>query len=159
MFGRGGEEALALATAGVPFRIVPGVTAGLGALAAALIPATMRGINRAIIFAAGHGSDQQDDPDWAALARTGQPIVLYMGLTNLARVCEALVGGGLDPRTAVAVIAAATTDEERIVTSTLQDVVRTVQRQPVGSPAIIVIGKIVEMRGQLLRLLQSAAGS
>jgi uroporphyrin-III C-methyltransferase len=159
MFGRGGEEAMALAAAGIPFRIIPGVTAGLGALAAALIPATMRGINRAIIFAAGHGSDQEDDLDWAALARTGQPIVLYMGLANLARLCEALVGGGLDPRTPVAVIAAATTDEERIVTSTLQEVVQTVQQQPVGSPAIIVIGKIVAIREQLLRLLQSPAGS
>src|SRR6185436_13360801 len=68
VFGRGGEEALTLSAAGVPFRVIPGVTAGLAALAAASIPATLRGINRAVIFAAGHGLD--DGFDWAPLART-----------------------------------------------------------------------------------------
>src|SRR5262249_5999277 len=74
VFGRGGEEMFALAAAGVPFRVISGVTAGLAALAAASIPATLRGVNRAIIFAAGHGGEN-DAFDWAPLARTGQPIV------------------------------------------------------------------------------------
>src|SRR5436853_300543 len=76
VFGRGGEEALALASAGVPFRLIPGVTAGLAGLAAASIPATLRGVNHAVIFATGHGASEHDGPDWAALAQTGQPIVL-----------------------------------------------------------------------------------
>src|SRR5215813_13942547 len=75
VFGRGGEEVLALAAAGVPFRVIPGVTAGLAALAAASIPATLRGINRAVVFAAGYGADDAGGPDWAALARSGAPIV------------------------------------------------------------------------------------
>ena len=87
VFGRGGEEALALATAGVPYRIIPGVTAGLAGLTAAAIPATFRGINRAIILAVGYGADN-DCADWAALARTGQPIVLYMAMRNLANVAD-----------------------------------------------------------------------
>src|SRR5207342_2507020 len=77
VFGRGGEEALALAAAGVPFRIIPGVTSGLAALTVASIPATLRQVNRAIILAAGHGGED-DGYDWGPLARTGEPIVLYM---------------------------------------------------------------------------------
>src|SRR5690606_21968186 len=80
VFGRGGEEALALSAAGVPFRILSGVTSAFGALAAAGIPATMRGINKAITLATGHGAGTDDDLDWSALARLGQPIVIYMGL-------------------------------------------------------------------------------
>ena len=83
VFGRGGEEALALVAAGIPFRVIPGITAGLAALAAAAIPATMRDINHAVIFATGHGADE--DLDWAALARAGQPIVIYMVMQHLGR--------------------------------------------------------------------------
>src|SRR5204863_6337044 len=93
VFGRGGEEAMTLARSGVPFRIIPGVTAGLAALTAAGIPATLRGVNRAVIFAAGHGAD--DDFDWAPLARTGQPIVLYMVMHNLERITAVLLDAAL----------------------------------------------------------------
>ena len=92
VFGRGGEEAMALAAAGIPFRIIPGVTAGLAALATAAIPATLRGVNRAVIFAAGHGADE--DFDWAPLARTGQPIVLYMVMHNLRADRGFVAGSG-----------------------------------------------------------------
>ena len=98
VFGRGGEEALALAAAGMPYRVIPGVTAGLAGLTAAGIPATFRGINRAIILAAGYGADD-DGVDWAALARTGQPIVLYMAMRNLAAIADELMRGGLPPGT------------------------------------------------------------
>src|SRR3954464_14511542 len=93
VFGRGGEEALALAAAGIPYRVIPGVTAGLAGLTAAGIPATFRGINRAIILAAGYGADD-DGVDWAALARTGQPIVLYMAMRNLAAIADEVMRGG-----------------------------------------------------------------
>ena len=113
VFGRGGEEMLALAAAGVPFRVVPGVTAGLGGLAGAGIPATMRGVNQAIILATGHDPDEDGAMDWSALARTRQPIVLYMGLRNLDKIAAALMRGGLPADTPAAVIASATLADQR----------------------------------------------
>jgi len=148
VFGRGGEEALALASAGVPFRVIPGVTAGLAALAAASIPATIRDINRALIFAAGHGPDD-DEFDWAPLARTAQPLVLYMVMHNLERVANALVRGGRDPETPTAVIAGATTSAERILVSTLSQVAEAVREQRFEPPAIVVVGEIVNIRERL----------
>src|ERR1700691_3021725 len=121
VFGRGGEEAMALAAAGIPFRIIPGVTAGLAALAAAGIPATLRGVNRAVIFAAGHGTEE--DFDWAPLARAGQPIVLYMVMHNLEHIAGALQEAGL----------AADAREQKF--------------EP---PAIVVIGDIVPFRTQIV---------
>jgi uroporphyrin-III C-methyltransferase len=161
MFGRGADEAMALALAGVPFRLIPGVTAGLGALAAAAIPATVRGINRAIILATGHGADgnAMPDSDWAALARTGQPIAIYMAMHNLAGIIDALRRGGLDPATAVAVIAAATTADERILISTLDRVVAEVRAQQLEPPAIIVVGGIVQFRARLLEAIAAARSS
>jgi uroporphyrin-III C-methyltransferase len=149
VFARGGEEAAALAAAGVPFRIVPGVTAGLAALAAALIPATLRGINRAVIFAAGYGADADGAPDWGALARTGEPIVLYMAMRNLAEIADALIAGGLAPHTPAAVIAAATTAAERILVSTLGRVAADARANGIEAPAIVVIGDIVTAREDL----------
>ncbi len=148
VFGRGGEEAVALAAAGIPFRIIPGVTAGLAALAAAAIPATMRGINRAVIFAAGHGADE--DFDWAPLVRTGQPIVLYMVMHNLERIAAALAAAGLGGDTPAAVIASATTPDQRIVVATLEKLAATVREQNIEPPAIVVVGEIVRMREKLL---------
>jgi uroporphyrin-III C-methyltransferase len=149
VFGRGGEEAMALAAAGVPFRIIAGVTAGLAALAAAAIPATLRQVNRAIIFAAGHGAED-DGFDWAPLARTGEPIVLYMVMHNLERIAAALIRAGREPSTPAAVIAAATTGEERILVSTLGRVAGEARQQAFEPPAIVVVGEIVAVRSRLL---------
>jgi uroporphyrin-III C-methyltransferase len=155
VFGRGGEEALALAGAGVPFRVIPGVTAGLAALAAASIPATMREINRALIFAAGHGADE-DEFDWGPLARTSQPLVLYMVMHNLDRVANALMRGGRDAKTPTAVIAGATTATERILVSTLAEVAQAVRNAHFEPPAIVVVGDIVTVRQRLLALAAEA---
>ena len=149
VFGRGGEEAAALAGAGIPFRIIPGVTAGLAALAAAGIPATLRGTNRAVIFAAGHGAD--DAFDWAPLVRTGQPIVLYMVMHNLERISAALMQAGLGADTPAAVIASAATPKERILVSTLAKLSGAVREQNIEPPAIVVIGEIVKVRDRLHR--------
>jgi uroporphyrin-III C-methyltransferase len=148
VFGRGGEEAMTLAAAGVPFRIIPGVTAGLAALAAAAIPATLRGVNRAVIFAAGHGADE--DFDWTPLARTGQPIVLYMVMHNLERIAAALLRAGLDRQTPAAIIASATTPAQRVLISTLEKLAADARAQKIEPPAIVVVGDIVEMRARLL---------
>src|SRR5689334_15801283 len=143
VFGRGGEEAMTLARAGIPFRIIPGVTAGLAALAAAGIPATLRGINRAVIFAAGHGAD--DDFDWAPLIRTGQPIVLYMVMHHLERIADALMAAGLAAETPAAVIASAATPHERVLISTLGTLAADARKQKCEPPAIVVIGEIVKI--------------
>jgi uroporphyrin-III C-methyltransferase len=148
IFGRGGEEAMTLAAAGVPFRVIPGVTAGLAALASASIPATLRGINRAVIFAAGHGADEEFD--WTALARTGQPIVLYMVMHNLERITGALMAAGLESQTPAAVIASATTPSQRVLISTLEKIAAEAHAQNFEPPAIVVIGEIVTMREKLL---------
>jgi uroporphyrin-III C-methyltransferase len=149
VFGRGGEEAMALAAAGIPFRIIPGVTAGLAALAAASIPATLREVNRAVIFAAAHGA-QDDAFDWGPLARAGAPIVLYMVMHNLERIAAALMRAGRAPHTPAAVIAAATTNAQRILVSTLQHVAEEAREQAFEPPAIVVVGDIVGARDRLL---------
>ncbi len=149
IFGRGGEEAMALAAAGIPFRIIPGVTSGLAALAAASIPATVRQVNRAIILAAGHGGEE-DGYDWGPLARTGEPIVLYMVMHNLERVAAALIAAGRHPKTPAAIIVAATTPAERILVSTLERIAADAREQALELPAIAVIGDIVKMRDHLL---------
>jgi uroporphyrin-III C-methyltransferase len=151
VFGRGGEEALVLAAAGIPFRILPGLTSALGALAEAGIPATMRGISRAITFATGHALGEDDDLDWAALAKTGEPIVVYMGLKNLAGIAAALMAGGLPADTPAAVIASATTGRERSVVGDLAGIPKAAREAGLEAPALIVIGGIVTMRDRLGR--------
>ena len=152
VFGRGGEEALALASAGIPFRIIPGITSGLAALTVASIPATLRGVNQALILVTGHCGSDEDRVDWGALARTGQPIVLYMGLSNLERIAASLMQAGLDADEPVAVIASATLAEERILISALGRVVAESRELDLEAPAIIAIGGIVTVRAKLLDL-------
>ena len=152
VFGRGGEEALALAAAGIPFRIIPGVTSGLAALTVASIPATLRGVNQALILVTGHCGDEEDTVDWGALARTGQPILLYMGLRNLEGIAASLIEAGLDPHEPVAVIASATLPYERILISELHRVGAETQALEFEAPAIIAIGAIVKVRAKLLDL-------
>jgi len=148
VFGRGGEEAMTLAAAGIPFRIIPGVTAGLAALAAAAIPATLRGVNRAVIFAAGHGADE--DFDWTPIARAGQPIVLYMVMQSLERTAASLMAAGLAPQTPAAIIASAATPKERVLISTLEKLFADARQSTFEPPAIVVIGDIVTARARLL---------
>ncbi|MGB6353322.1 MAG: uroporphyrinogen-III C-methyltransferase [Steroidobacteraceae bacterium] len=152
VFGRGGEEILALAAAGVPFRIVPGVTAGLAALASAWIPATFRGVNQAIILATGHDPDDVGSLDWSALARTRQPIVLYMGLRNLDAVAAALLRAGLPLGTPAAVIASATLPQQQVLVSTLECIAAKARAANLAAPALVVVGDIVKTRQQILDL-------
>ncbi|MFO1142162.1 MAG: uroporphyrinogen-III C-methyltransferase [Amaricoccus sp.] len=157
IFGRGGDEALALARAGVPFRVLPGVTSAFGALADARIPATMRGVSKALILATGHAAGTADDLDWAALARTGQPIVIYMGLAAIAEISAALMAGGLCAGTPAAVIASATTPDERIVVGDLGSIAAQVAAEGVRAPALIVVGAIVALRAELVALARAEA--
>jgi uroporphyrin-III C-methyltransferase len=150
VFGRGGEEILALAAAGVPFRIVPGITAGLAALASAWIPATLRGVNQAVILATGHDPEDGSGLDWSALARTRQPIVLYMGLRNLEPIAAALMRAGLPGNTPAAVIASATLPQQRVLVSSLERIAAESQAADLAAPALVVVGDIVSTRRQIL---------
>ena len=149
VFGRGGEEAEALVDAGIPFRVLPGMTSSLTALASASIPVTMRGISRAITLATGHAAGTEDDVDWLALAKTNEPVVVYMGLKNIEKIVSMLMQGGRAPETPVAVIMSATMPQERIFTSRLETIAADAEREQFEAPALIVIGDIVSMRSRL----------
>lgn len=151
VFGRGWDEATALAEAGIRFRVVPGVTSGLAAAALAGIPATSRDTNHAVILAAGHrAQDGKSAADWEALARMGQPIILYMPMAQLADITSALQRGGMAPDMPAAIIQGASTAGERVVESKLSTLAADAQREGIGAPAIVVIGKIAGLRQGLL---------
>jgi uroporphyrin-III C-methyltransferase len=150
VFGRGGEEALALAEAGIPFRIVPGITAGIGGLAYAGIPLTHRGINSAVTLVTGHdGRDAPDTRDWAAIAHGAPVLVLYMGLRHLGEIAGRLIAAGRDPAEPVAIVSKATTKAQRVLTTTLGAAAADVEAHRVETPAMIVIGRIVELGDRL----------
>jgi uroporphyrin-III C-methyltransferase len=151
VFGRGWDEAEALVQAGLRFRIIPGVTSGLAAAALAGIPATSRDTNHAVVLAAGHrAEDGHSTTDWEALARLGQPIILYMPMSQLAEIAQALQRGGLAADTPAALIQSASTGEERVVESRLGTLAADADEHGVVSPAIVVIGAIVGLRQHLL---------
>jgi uroporphyrin-III C-methyltransferase len=154
VFGRGWDEVSALTAAGVRFRIIPGLTSGLAAAALAGIPATSRDTNHAVVLAAGHrAEDGQSVADWAALAKLGQPIILYMPMAQLAQIASALQQGGLAPDTPATLIQSATTGEERVVESRLAELAADASQQGIGSPSIVVIGAIAGLRRQVVSSL------
>ncbi len=149
IFGRGGEEVKTLAEAGIPFRVLPGITAAFAALASADIPATMRGTNRAIILATGHAPGSEGDVDWASLARTNQPIIIYMGLSNIDKIANALISGGMSGDTPAAVIQSATTPDERTMVATVATIANRARQAGFASPALLIFGDIISLRAQL----------
>jgi uroporphyrin-III C-methyltransferase len=151
VFGRGGEEALALAEAGVPFRIVPGITAGIGGLAYAGIPVTFREIASAVTFLTGHDRDGTvpKEIDWAAIARGSPVIVLYMGLNHLERIAARLIAAGRAPGEPVAIISKATTPNQRVVIASLAEAAARAKAARIEAPTIIVIGEVVRLHAAL----------
>jgi uroporphyrin-III C-methyltransferase len=148
IFGRGGEEALALAENGIRFRIIPGVSSGLASLAIHGIPATTRDTNHAVILATGHRADGPNT-EWADLARTGAPLILYMAVSALPTIVAGLQAGGLKDATPVLVVHAATTAEEEVLESTLADLTALAETGAIASPAIVVIGAIAAFRSRI----------
>lgn len=151
VFGRGSQEALALAAAGVPFEVVPGVTAGVAAPAYAGIPVTHRGTTRAVTFVSGHADPARGerDVDWRALARAGGTIVVFMGARMIARIAAALIDGGLAPATPAAAIQSATYPNQKTIISTLESMPDALARAGLESPVLIVVGEVVALRDQL----------
>jgi uroporphyrinogen III methyltransferase/synthase len=151
VFGRGSEEAQALATAGVAFEIVPGVTAGVAAPAYAGIPVTHRGVATSVTFVTGHEDPTKPDTqiDWAALARAGGTIVLYMGVKSLSRIADALVAGGLSPDTPAAAVQWGTYARQRTVVATLTTLADAVVREELDAPVITIIGAVVGLREEI----------
>lgn len=144
VFGRGGEEMRALAAAGIEFDIIPGVTAGIAVPALAGIPVTHRGIARGVTLVTAHAQDG-GGPDWAALAATGTTLVIYMGMSRLGSICDALVAAGMAAGTPAAVIQSGSTSAERRVVADLATLAACVAQQGLGSPAIIVVGQVVAL--------------
>jgi uroporphyrin-III C-methyltransferase len=145
LFGRGAEEALTLVRAGIPFRIVPGVTAGIGGLAYAGIPATHRDTNHVVTFLTGHGADGKlPKLDWMSIARGSPTIVLYMARTYAGDIAAKLIEGGRDPNEPAAVISDATFEKQNVWVTTLAKLGEAAANST--TPAILIIGENVKLR-------------
>ena len=151
VFGRGSEEAQALARAGIPFEIVPGVTAGVAAPAYAGIPVTHRGVATSVTFVTGHEDPAKagTQTDWAALARSGGTIVLYMGVRTLPRIAAALVAGGMRADTPAAAVQWGTHARQRTVTATVSTLADAIAEAGLSAPVITVIGPVVALRDEI----------
>jgi uroporphyrin-III C-methyltransferase len=149
VFGRGAEEALALVAAEIPFRIVPGITAGIGGLAYAGIPITHRDTNSAVTFVTGHNSAGAvpDGLDWEAIARGAPVLVLYMALKHLPVIAARLLAGGRPPREPAAIVSKAATSEQYVLVSTLSEIGSAAA--VAETPAIVVVGEVVRLRAGL----------
>ena len=151
VFGRGGEEAEVLAARGLPFEVVPGVTAGIAAPAYAGIPVTHRDAASAVAFVTGHEDPDKHESalDWEALARFPGTLVLYMGVKNLPTIADRLIGAGRASTEPAAVIESGTLPGQRTLGGTLADIGARVEESGVRPPAITVIGAVAELRGTL----------
>jgi uroporphyrinogen III methyltransferase / synthase len=151
VFGRGGEEGEALREAGVEFEVVPGITAGVAATAYAGIPVTHRDDASAVAFVTGHEDPEKKESalDWKALASFPGTLVFYMGVKRLADNAAALIEAGRDPDEPTAAVERGTMDGQRTIVATLGTLAEAVEREGVGAPALIVVGKVVERRESL----------
>ena len=142
VFGRGGEECAALRAAGIEVEVINGITAGIAAPAAIGIPVTDRRFTQGVALVTGHGSEHE--PDWQALARSGLTLVIYMGVSRVEQLVDALSRGDLSTDTPAAVVSAAHTPQQRHALCTLATLAQTIDRERLTSPAILVIGDVVQ---------------
>ncbi|MDO9283373.1 MAG: uroporphyrinogen-III C-methyltransferase [Aquabacterium sp.] len=149
VFGRGGEELQVLAAEGVPFEVVPGITAACGVASYAGIPLTHRDYAQSCLFTTGHLKDGSCDLDWPALVRPRQTVVIYMGLSGLAGICSQLVAHGLPATWPAAVVAQGTTAQQQVVCATLGTLADAVARAGLSSPALTIVGEVVRLRDSL----------
>jgi uroporphyrin-III C-methyltransferase len=148
VFGRGGEEALALAEAGVPFEVVHGVSAIGSVPGAAGIPITHRGVSQQVTIATGQACDGAS-PEFAALANAPGTLVFFMGLARVGRLVDGLVAAGRSAETPAAVISKGTTNEQRVVSAPLSELAAAVEQAGLEAPALVVVGDVVALRDRL----------
>jgi uroporphyrin-III C-methyltransferase len=151
VFGRGGEEALTLVEHHIPFRVIPGITAGIGGLAYAGIPVTHRDTNHAVTFMTGHSTSGlvPDTIDWAAVARGSQVIVLYMALKHLRTIAGNFISAGRPATQAVAIVTNATLPNQHVLETTLERCADDVAANGIEPPALVVVGDVVLLRPAL----------
>lgn len=151
VFGRGGEEALALVAAEVPFRIVPGISAGIGGLAYAGIPLTHRDTNSAVTFVTGHDASGEvpDSVDWGALSKSSPVLVIYMALKHLDRIAGLLLAAGRSPEEPTAIVTHATLPEQRVLETVLGRAAADAEAARLEPPAMVVVGEVVRLRAAL----------
>ena len=149
VFGRGGEEIGELMAAGIPFQVVPGITAASGCAAYAGIPLTHRDWAQSVRFVTGHLHDGTVELDWAALAQPQQTVVVYMGLAGLRTLCERLVAHGREAGTPAALVQQGTLPEQQVYVGTLASLPALVEAHAVHAPTLIVIGEVVRLHREL----------
>lgn len=151
LFGRGGEEAQTLVQHGVPIRIIPGITAGIGGLAYAGIPATHRDVNQSVTFITGHDARGEAPAaiDWESIAKGSQVVVVYMGLRTLGELASRFIGAGRSPDEPVAVVTDATLPDQKVLETTLSRAADDVAAAGMVPPALIVIGRAALLRKAL----------
>ncbi len=142
VFGRGGEEIHELAQAGIHFRVIPGITAGVAAPAMAGIPVTDRSVNASIAFLTGHEAENKNRMEWKALVKAFPVLVFYMGAKNLVQIATRLMDAGLAEQTPLAIIHAATLENESTATATLRDAIN--GTITASSPTILIVGDVVK---------------
>jgi len=148
VFGRGGEEAQTLVQHGIPIRIIPGISAGIGGLAYAGIPVTHRDVNQSVTFVTGH--DQSGDTpgsiDWNGIAKGSQVIVIYMGMRHISQITDRLMAAGRKSSEPLAFVTSATLETQQVIESTLGQAVSDAKLHKIEPPAIICVGRSVLMR-------------
>lgn len=149
IFGRGGEEIDGLAEAGIPFQVVPGITAAAGCASYAGIPLTHRDYAQACLFVTGHMQDGRLDLDWEALVRPRQTLAIYMGVHGLGEIAQGLFGHGMAPDMPAAIIERGTLPDQRVLISTVGAMAATAQDAELKTPAMLIIGEVVQLHKKL----------
>ncbi|WP_371196179.1 siroheme synthase CysG [Glaciecola sp. SC05] len=149
IFGRGGEEIQTLIEHGVDFQVVPGITAATGAASYAGIPLTHRDHAQSVTFTTGHLRDNSIDLNWRALAQPSQTLVFYMGLTGLPIICRELIAHGLAPSTEIALVENATRANQKVLTGTLENILKNSLTKDIKPPTLIIVGGVVSLHKQL----------
>lgn len=149
IFGRGGEEIAKLAEEGIPFQVVPGISAANGCAAYAGIPLTHRDYAQSVVFVTGHRKDNTVQLDWRSLVQPQQTLVIYMGLTGLDVICRELIANGMGPDMPAALVERGTTENQRVLTGTVRTLPEKVKQSDIQAPALLIVGEVVKLHDTL----------